>query len=156
MIRTGNRSVSTSRTATAPVLALFLVLAIGACSPSAPILPPPSVVATIPPLLASPIDAPSESPGASGAIASPAGSVAPTTPSASTDPRLGAAIVTTPYGGAFARPFVTRTCARFGPSGALARSRDRIIFTATTRFSAVCRARYTTPMAPRPNSSRIS
>ena len=102
MIRTSNRSVSTSRTATAPVLALFLVLAIGACSPSAPILPPPSVVATIPPLLASPIDTPPESPGASGAIASPTGSVAPTTPSASTDPRLGAAIVTTPYGGAFA------------------------------------------------------
>jgi photosystem II stability/assembly factor-like uncharacterized protein len=92
-MRTGNRSVALPWPATALLLALSLVLAIAACSPSPPVVPPASVVATVPPAVASPTDSPAESPGAS---------VAPATPSASTDPRLGKAIVTTPYGAAFA------------------------------------------------------
>ena len=100
MTRTSNRRVAMSSAATTPVLGLLLVLAIGACS-SAPIPPPASAVAT-PPAIASPTELASVSPAASVPVASPAGSVAPATPGASTDPRLGAAIATTPYGGAFA------------------------------------------------------
>ena len=122
-MRTGNRSVAPPWTATALLLALSLVLAIAACSPSAPAVPPASVVATVPPVVASPTDSPAESPGAS---------VAPATPSASTDPRLGMAIGTTPYAGAFAPHGVAFDSATRGLAAGESGATDRAVIGRST------------------------
>ncbi len=105
------------------LLALSLVLAIAACSPSAPAVPPASVVATVPPVVASPTDSPAESPGAS---------VAPATPSASTDPRLGMAIGTTPYAGAFAPHGVAFDSATRGLAAGESGATDRAVIGRST------------------------